>query len=99
MNTGTLFKKEDKWMVRYWGIDPYVHSMPNQIHQTVLESPLDENSNWFINEHLGKEGMYKEGDTIVFELERYCPTHKCSPVTGPCTLDCGYDETTIAKIK
>ena len=93
---GTLYKSKDKWFVRYWGIDSYTHSMPNQIHQTVLEAPLSDSANWFVNEHFGKENFYKEGDSISFKLSRYCPTHKCGPETGPCTLDCAYDEIMVA---
>lgn len=38
------------------------------------------------------------GEWVDFELIRFCKEHQSKVETGPCTLDCAYDETTYAEL-
>jgi len=50
--TGTLHKTENGWFVKHDG----------------KTTPIEPNQNWWLGEQSGKQGFYKDGDEVDFEL-------------------------------
>jgi hypothetical protein len=54
---GTLHKTEDGWFVKHDG----------------KTTPIEPNQNWWLGEQSGKQGFYKDGDEVDFEVIPYIP--------------------------
>jgi hypothetical protein len=54
---GTLHKTEDGWFVKH----------------DVKTTPIEPNQNWWLGEQSGKQGFYKDGDEVDFEIVLYKP--------------------------
>lgn len=60
---GTLIKNEDKWEII---------NVQATLNGPLFQSlPLHPDQVWWLNEHKGKQGMYKGGEDVKFELIEY----------------------------
>ena len=88
---GKLIKIEERWMV---GTVCYADLWSNY-----MPLHLDDESLWMFAE-LNEEWKDKlDGKEVEFEIVRYCKKHNSDPSKNSvCTLDCGYDEVSYAKL-
>jgi hypothetical protein len=83
---GFLHKIEQGWVVEY-------------AKHSELPLHLDDESLWMFAE-LNEEWKDKlDGEEVEFQIVRYCKKHNSDPSKNSvCTLDCGYDEVSYAKL-
>ena len=82
---GVLHKTEQGWVVEFKNHDGRICSIP--LHPSDLGVPS------YVGNILG------EVQEVEFEIVRYCKHHNSDPSKNSvCTLDCGYEEVSYAKV-